>query len=405
MAQVAMVPDMTADWLADPLTQRILSILDGDHDGVDKTQIKARCVGGCVRNTLLGKAVVDIDIATSLSPQIASQLLTQNGVRVYETGLAHGTITAVLKGKPFEITTLRQDVETDGRHAVVVFTDDWAQDAARRDFYINALYVDRFGAMLDPTGQGRTDISAKCVRFIGDADTRIKEDYLRILRFFRFTANYAESMDASGLAACRRHRSGLERVSVERVWSEIKNIFSTPEVVNCLPMANDINLFGPHLGEVCIASVRKLIGLEAALSERADALLRLFVGLNTNRKNTVDNLRLSLKLSNLEVARLKTLEVMKTKLENPLSHIAYKYGTASARDFLFLRELFGARPAKISDLDFLRDYVPPVFPVNGHDLLELGYSGQNLGETLESLEQKWMQSAFLLDRETLLSGI
>lgn len=183
----------------------------------------ARFVGGCVRNALLGQPVADIDIATKWEPDEVTRRLLKANVAVHPTGIEHGTVTAVANNQPYEITTLRRDVSTDGRHATVAFTTDWTEDAKRRDFHVNALYCDLMGDLIDPTGRGISDLREQKIAFIGDADTRLKEDYLRILRFFRFNAWYGSGqLDVEGLSACLRHRAGLETISVERIWSELK---------------------------------------------------------------------------------------------------------------------------------------------------------------------------------------
>ena len=190
---------------------------------------EARVVGGAVRDTLLGHEVTEVDLATPRTPEQVTQALHVAGIRAVPTGLEHGTVTAVVDGRGFEVTTLRRDLETDGRHAVVAFTDDWREDAARRDFTINAMSMTRDGAVFDYFG-GIADVRAGIVRFVGDPATRIAEDYLRILRFFRFFARYASGpADAAALAAIRTGVPGLAGLSVERVWSELARILSAPD--------------------------------------------------------------------------------------------------------------------------------------------------------------------------------
>ncbi|MDA8708744.1 CCA tRNA nucleotidyltransferase [Hellea sp.] len=190
-----------------------------------------RYVGGCVRNALMGIDVGDIDLATKLEPKAVAKALEAAKIKYVPTGIDHGTLTAVIGGKPFEITSLRKDVETDGRRAVVAFTQDWAEDAQRRDLTMNALYADRDGKVFDPTGQGMEDLNAMKFRFVGEAEARVKEDYLRILRFFRFLAWYGGEgkVDGAALKACRENRKGLKKLSAERVWSELKKLLSAPD--------------------------------------------------------------------------------------------------------------------------------------------------------------------------------
>ncbi|MDZ4362775.1 CCA tRNA nucleotidyltransferase, partial [Brevundimonas sp.] len=214
-------------WLTDPATRAVMQALTA-AGGPDC----ARFVGGCVRNALIERPVDDIDIATRLLPQDVMAALAEAGLRAVPTGLAHGTVTAVSGGKGFEITTLRRDVSTDGRNATVAFTDDWAEDAARRDFRLNALYADADGTVFDPTGQGVADALAGRIVFVGDPHTRIREDYLRILRFFRFMAWYGRGQpDAAALTACADLASGMGRLSVERVSKELLKLLAAPDPV------------------------------------------------------------------------------------------------------------------------------------------------------------------------------
>ncbi|HVY90362.1 MAG TPA: CCA tRNA nucleotidyltransferase, partial [Hyphomonadaceae bacterium] len=190
----------------------------------------ARFVGGCVRNALLGQPVADVDIATQLTPDRVAEAMRAANIAVHETGIEHGTLTVVADHHPFEVTTLRRDVETDGRRAVVAFTEDWAEDAQRRDFRMNALYVSRDGDVFDPTGGGLEDIAQRRIVFVGDPETRLREDYLRILRFFRFYAWYGRGApDAAGLAACAKLKSGLSGISAERIWMETKKLLAAPD--------------------------------------------------------------------------------------------------------------------------------------------------------------------------------
>jgi len=207
-----------ASWLNETDTRAVMAALEADGG-------KARFVGGSVRNALLGEPVLDIDIATNETPERASALLSAKGIKVVPTGIAHGTVTAVTPTRHFEITTLRVDVKSHGRHADVAFTEDWQADAERRDFTMNALYCDADGTVHDPLGEGRADLKARRVRFIGDAKARIREDYLRILRFFRIHAWYgAGEPDAVGLRACADLREGLRQLSGERVRDELLKI-------------------------------------------------------------------------------------------------------------------------------------------------------------------------------------
>jgi poly(A) polymerase len=203
-----------AEWLGDPRLQRVLAVLA-------KAGGEARIAGGAVRNALLGEPIADIDIATTLSPEAVMKAAEADGLGVHPTGIEHGTVMLVAAGIPFEVTTLRRDVETFGRKARVIFTDDWHADAARRDFTINALYCSAKGEIFDPVN-GYPDILQRRIRFVGDPEARIHEDYLRILRYFRFQARYgAKTRDAASLAACVKLSKGLERLSAERIRQEL----------------------------------------------------------------------------------------------------------------------------------------------------------------------------------------
>lgn len=215
---------LTDDWLTDPATQAVFAMFnDAGH--------RALAVGGCVRNALIGAPVSDIDIASDAPPVRVMELAEGAGLKVIPTGIDHGTVTVISGGVPHEITTFRRDVETDGRHATVAFSTDVAEDAARRDFTMNALYCEADGAVVDPLG-GLADLQARHVRFIRDPGARIMEDYLRILRFFRFTAWYGDpalGLDAEGLAACAEHADGLERISAERIGAETRKLLCAPD--------------------------------------------------------------------------------------------------------------------------------------------------------------------------------
>lgn len=218
-----------ASWLIAPETKAVIAALDAVRPGA------SRFVGGCVRNTLIGQPVDDIDIATQLLPQAVVDAAKKAGLAAVPTGIEHGTITIVCNHKPFEVTTLRRDVTTDGRRATVAFTEDWNEDAQRRDFRLNALYADADGAVHDLAGGGIDDAKAGRIIFIGDAETRIREDYLRILRFFRFSAWYGKGpLDARGLAACTALQDGMGQLSAERIWKELKKLCAAPSLAPSL---------------------------------------------------------------------------------------------------------------------------------------------------------------------------
>jgi tRNA nucleotidyltransferase/poly(A) polymerase len=259
-----------ADWLNVPSLQQLLAALSEDGE-------EARVVGGAVRNTLLSEPVGDIDIASTTLPQETKARAEKCGFKVVPTGIDHGTVTVVAHGVPYEVTTLRADVETHGRQATVVFGRDWQTDAERRDFTVNALYVRANGDVVDHVG-GLADIEARVLRFIGDAETRITEDYLRILRFFRFFAWYGTGRpDAAGLKASAKLKSHLQSLSAERVWSELKKLLSAPDPSRALLWMRQSGVLSQILPESekwGIDGIHALVRSERDLGWKPDALLR-----------------------------------------------------------------------------------------------------------------------------------
>ncbi|MFN7091106.1 MAG: CCA tRNA nucleotidyltransferase, partial [Allorhizobium sp.] len=259
------------DWFQEPALQKLMTLLNSGG-------AETRVVGGAVRNSLMGLPVGDIDLATTLMPEEVSGRASANGIKSVPTGIEHGTVTLVVDGKGYEVTTLRRDVETNGRHAQVAFGASWQEDADRRDLTINALYVGIDGEVIDLVG-GLKDIETKTVRFIGDAEQRIAEDYLRVLRFFRFFAHYGSGRpDTDGLKACARARSQLKSLSAERVWSEIKKLLSARDPGRALLWMRQSGVLTEILPETekwGIDAIPGLIAAEQALGWEPDALLRL----------------------------------------------------------------------------------------------------------------------------------
>ena len=262
---------ITADWLVTPTLQTLLAALSGEDE-------EARIVGGAVRNACLGRAVSDIDIATTTVPDTTVARAEAAGFRTVPTGIAHGTVTVITPERPFEVTTLRRDIETDGRHAIVHFGRDWQADADRRDFTINALYARADGTIVDLVG-GIEDLNSQTLRFIGDAATRIEEDYLRILRFFRFFAWYGEGRpDAAGIRACTRLKEGLEGLSPERVWQELKKLLGAPDPSRALLWMRQTGVLTKVLPETekwGIDAIHPLVEAEHELNWAPDPMLRL----------------------------------------------------------------------------------------------------------------------------------
>jgi poly(A) polymerase len=351
----------------------------------------ARVVGGAVRDVLVGLPVNDIDLATGLPPDAVIAALTAAGLRAVPTGLDHGTVTAVVGGRGFEITTLRRDVETDGRHAVVEYTADWRQDARRRDFTINALSMTRDGAVFDYFG-GLADLHDGRVRFVGEALERIREDYLRVLRFFRFHARYGRvPPDADTLAALRAGIPGLARLSAERIWTELSKILEAPDPTGAIGLMADLGVLAAIAPEA--SRPDRLAALQDA-GAPADPILRLAAMLPGEKLGFARRL----KLSNEERDRLVRLQ-----------------STPAARpgddDAALRRKLADFRRADLVDQTWLdadpeapalrrrlTDMPQPAFPLEGRDVVALGVTpGPRVGTLLRALRQWWMDGGCVAD--------
>lgn len=363
----------------------------------------ARFVGGCVRNTVMERPVDDIDIATQLVPEQTLEALEQARIRAVPTGIEHGTVTAIVKGQPFEITSLRRDVETDGRRAVVAFTEDWAEDAERRDFRLNALYAAPDGTVFDPVGGGYEDALAGRVIFIGDGDQRLKEDYLRILRFFRFNAWYGAEMDQDGLAACRRQRGGLSGIARERIWKELKKLLSAPQPRVAVEAMGESGVLDAVLPEHCGADgLHNLELTEQLTGVQPDPMLRL-MALLPRTALVVQETQKALRLSNDETARLTMWAA--DNLPEPvgmggrmLRATLYWHGKQAVVDRAMLAG------ADVRDLlAAVRAWRRPDFPIGGEDAMAAGYKGPEVGQALSRVASAWVESDFELEREALLA--
>jgi tRNA nucleotidyltransferase/poly(A) polymerase len=373
-----------------------------------------RLVGGTVRNALLGQPVRDIDMASVLTPDKVMEKAEAAGLKVVPTGIEHGTVTIVAHGRPVEVTTLRADVETDGRRATIRFTEDWAEDAGRRDFTMNALYCDADGALFDPLG-GIDDLKSRVVRFIGDAEDRIREDYLRILRFFRFFAFYGHGRpDAAGLKACVRLKSGMDVLSAERVWSELKRILEAPDPARAMLWMRTTEVLQRVLPESWgIDSIHNLIAAEQSENWLPDPMLRL-QSIMPPRAERITALSERLKLAKAETARLNAWagidQVAADISDDALAVRLYRDGPQplSDRFQLALAKALGenngdAAAGLRSRLAFVDSWARPDFPLAGKDLLALGLKpGPAMGEMLSVLEDLWIDSGFDLDRDALL---
>lgn len=379
-------------FLSEPAPAAVLAALPG-----------ARVVGGPVRDAVAGTAAHDVDVAAPMPPDDIARRLAAAGLKVFETGLAHGTVTAVLGGVPVEVTALRRDVATDGRHAEVAWTTDWREDAARRDFTINAMSLDASGHLWDYFG-GREDLAAGQVRFVGDPATRLREDYLRALRFFRFRARYGRGApDAAALAAIRAAVPGLAaRIAPERIWMELKRLLSAPDPVESLALMRECGLLAAVLPEAAgFAPLGRLVERGAPL----DPLLRLAALLPS--AGSVPGLARRLRLSNEERERLHHVTgsadaplpdsdkfpLRAWLAERPKDQAAGELWLAEARDG---RDRTALRAA-------VQAMERPVFPLLGRDLLELGVaSGPAMGRLLAELRGWWIAGGAAADRDACL---
>lgn len=387
---------LNADWLTAEATQQVIAALEAARPGC------ARFVGGCVRNTIMARPVDDIDIATQLAPEDVLKALKAAGIRAIPTGIEHGTVTAIVDHQPFEITSLRRDVETDGRRAVVAFTEDWGEDAQRRDFRLNALYAAPNGEIFDPVGGGYEDAMAGRVIFIGDGDQRLREDYLRILRFFRFNAWYGAGIDAEGLAACERQRGGLAKIAKERTWKEFKKLLAAE-----MPRAAVAAMSVSGVLDEVLPEHRGTDGLhdleltEQLTGVQPDSMLRL-MALLPRSALAVQQTSQALRLSNDETARLTMWAAdnlpdpvgMKSK---ELRATLYWHGKQAVVDRAMLAG------ADVRDLlAAVRMWRRPDFPINGDDALAAGLKGRDIGEALSRVAKIWVESDFYLERDELL---
>lgn len=384
-------------WLATGPVPDLLAALDADGE-------EARVVGGAVRNALIGLPPGDIDIATTAPPDVTMARVASVGFDPVPTGIAHGTITAVRDGTGIEITTLREDIETFGRHAVVRFGRDWRADAERRDFTVNALSVTRDGTVHDYTN-GIADLAAGRIRFIGNARRRIQEDYLRILRFFRFHATYAEGPpDAEALHACIVERAGLAGLSRERVRMELVKVLVVPRAADTLGIASDTGILGDVLGGVALPGrLARLVALEAGLGVAPDAMRRL-TALAVLIPEDAERLDARLRLSRAERAVLDDLALVGRTLP-PVPESVYRAGRPAA----IHRVLYAAAdrglgpddPALRADWHHVTTFAPPPCPFRGADLIAAGLEpGPFVGHALKEAETAWIKRGFPTDEDS-----
>lgn len=374
-----------ADWLDDPAAQAVARTLEAAGHA-------ALFVGGCVRNALLGVPVSDLDLATDARPERVVALAEAGGLKAVPTGIDHGTVTLVHAGTPIEVTTFRADIETHGRHATVRFATDIAEDAARRDFTMNALYATAGGRVVDPLG-GLPDLDARRVRFVGDAAQRVAEDYLRILRFFRFHAWYADpvhGMDSDGLAACAMGVAGLDRISAERIGHEMRKLLAAPHPAQALAAMEHSGVLGHVLPGASSVAVARFVHLHPA----PDAMARLAA---LGGEGDAERLRLSR-------AEARRFAALREAALGPAGapELAWRMGPDEAEIAIAIRAALSGQPLPDDLPAALQAGAAARFPLKAADLMP-DVTGAALGARLKALEAAWIASGFTLSKEALLA--
>ena len=390
-------------WLTEGALGKLMAMLDRDGE-------EARVVGGAVRNVLIGEPTGDIDVATTALPDEVMRRAQAAGFKAVPTGIDHGTVTIVVDHRPFEVTTLREDVETFGRHAVVRFGRDWRADAARRDFTINALSLSRDGVLHDYVG-GLADIAVRRVRFIGQAAARIAEDYLRVLRFFRFHASYGIGLpDPEGLHACIDARDKLERLSRERVRMELIKLLIAPHAVPTLAVMAEVGLLGPVLGGVPhLAAMSNMAKLEATYRLAPDPVRRLGA-LAVMIAEDAERLWQRLRLTNAEYDRLASMADGWWRVapgeESAARALLYRLGPERFTDRVLLawaRSQAGAADAQWHAMTTLpQRWTAPAFPIKAAHLMARGVEkGRGLGAAITEAEKEWIARGFPSEKSAL----
>lgn len=378
---------ITGDWIGATGTQAILVMLaDAGYQGW--------LVGGCVRDALLGRPVADIDIATDARPETVMALATARGFRAVPTGIEHGTITVVVAGAPYEVTTFRRDLETDGRRAVVAFSDRLEEDAARRDFTMNALYADAAGQVTDPVG-GLADLSARRIRFVGAAEDRVREDYLRILRFFRFHARFGDpgaGMDPEALAAIAANADGIDTLSKERIGHEMRRLLAASDPAPALAAMAASGVLARVLPGADPRPITPLVDLENG--EAAPRWLRRLAALGAGDASQ------ALRLSRAEQRELDLIRQAVAGTQGA-AELGYRHGSEIARDAMLIRAASGLPQTPGWEAEVSKG-ASATFPVRAADLMPR-QSGADLGRRLAEIEARWIASGFSLSREQLLA--
>lgn len=377
------------DWLDHPGTQALMQALEAAGH-------KALFVGGCVRNALLDVAVSDLDISTDAPPETVSTIAQLAGFKVVPTGIDHGTVTVVVEGRPHEVTTFRRDVETDGRRAVVAFSDRIEDDARRRDFTMNAVYADRHGTVIDPLN-GLSDLLARRVRFVGDPETRIREDYLRILRFFRFHAAYGDAaagLDPAGLAACAALAEGLDGISKERITAELRKLLAARDPAPAVAAMFQAGVLARVLPGADPRALAPLVHLETGHpdGDQPPRWLRRLAVLGGDTD--------SLRLSKAEARDLAALRTALGSADTPAA-LGWRLGETLGGDAVLARAASLGTPPPQGWQDEIRRGADARFPVTAADLMP-ALQGAALGARLKSLETRWLSSGLTLSKEDLL---
>ena len=387
-------------WMISPETRAVMDALG-----------EARFVGGVVRNSLMGREVSDIDIATPLTPDEVTKRLEAVKLKAVPTGVEHGTVTAISNGRPYEVTTLRRDVSTDGRRAVVTFTTDWAEDAQRRDFTMNALYADATGEVFDTVG-GIADLKAGRVRFVGDPVTRIREDFLRILRLFRFHAWYGKSeIDKPALQACAAEKAGLRQLSGERIAKEMLKLLAAEDPVPVLRSMAATGILSEVLpGELNIVRLERLVAIDGTNFFQPDAILRL-AALLLDRAAAAHEITDRWKLSNADRDRLADIAGNTDKIVSYLSikevrKLLYKLGMARFKDRVSLKWAEDPKETNFVQwralLAMADAWQRPKFPLDGGNVMAAGVpQGPLIGKILTEVEEWWIDSDFIDDEFSL----
>ncbi len=392
------------DWMTFTETVKVMEAIMAEGN-------VARFVGGCVRDAILNRPITDVDIATNEPPTQVVRLLETAGIQVVPFGLDHGSVLAVQPNMTFHITTLRADLETYGRHALVNYIDDWQQDAIRRDFTMNALYADLDGKLYDPV-DGLKDIKAGVVKFIGDPLERIHEDYLRILRYFRFQAYYAQEPPAKEyLEACRLTAQHLRKLSGERVWYELKRILQADKPYSAIKNMDEYGILSEIFSSPTqIKHLPNLIKLELKIGAPRCAVRRLASFFDGN-VTAVQQIRQDLPVSTNELSHLIKLTKLlhdEPDLSSPYQNykILYEHGTGIYQDFILLNAAYDEQNNLEQGLKYLQEWTSPTLPIRGQDLLDHGISsGPKMGRTIQEVTDWWLDHACKPNREQCLQWL